>query len=43
MSAGLRFLPDEEVDKLLEAIKADKEAADAQRRGGGAAATGAGS
>jgi hypothetical protein len=38
-TAGLKFLSDEEVDALLEGIKADKEAADAQRRGGGGGAT----
>mmetsp|Transcript_778 Transcript_778/g.2384 ORF Transcript_778/g.2384 Transcript_778/m.2384 type:complete len:259 (-) Transcript_778:891-1667(-) len=34
---GLKFLPDEEVERVLELIKADKEAADARRRGGAAA------
>lgn len=33
--SGLTFLTDEEVDKLLESVKAEKEAADARRRGGG--------
>jgi 20S proteasome subunit alpha 4 len=41
--AGLKFLSDEEVDALLEGIKADKEAADAQRRGGGGGSSTGGS
>lgn len=38
---GLKFLSDEEVERVLGLIKADKEAADAKRRGGTAAAAGA--
>ena len=40
--AGLKFLPDEEVDRILALIQDDKDAAEARRRGGAAAAGGNG-